>query len=376
MKRVLIFIIIVVQSQIATSQALNKKSILTECKTYVLNPSKIKARLYAESVAFGLEKLEVKEDKPINIRFKGCSNKLEVTTPNSSLEEVLSEVLEKEYPKINSTKMKIVVSDVHILENKLPSVNARLYLSTDFYLKNSENSYSLVYSVTNYAPLVKYIEKPLGRLLGNSIETFFNKKHFFNTFEPFEGSAEPSTGSALQKGIYTTFQDILTNTPTYNYSHVIEGDTTQELRSKYTLKDSEGTKVSEPVIAFHDGLNAYLNVGYYYSKNYFVELSELNEDYFFIYDRVYDSSKASKTTTSMGGGLLGALAGSASAGMKVPALIDRLTGEMKCFDKKKMKSALSNNPDLLKTYEKLIDSDDREGVILLFGRLLNQRLID
>jgi hypothetical protein len=96
-------------------------------------------------------------------------------------------------------------------------------------------------------------------------------------------------------------------------------------------------------------------------------LDHLNNDFYFIYDQIYDYTKASRNTAAFGGGLIGGLAGSAAANRKSPGLIEIKSSKLTTFSKKEMKDILLDQYDL---YQYYIDYEEREEILKIFKGIL------
>lgn len=366
------FSLLLVISVHCFAQPLNKESMSIQCKNYELNPKKIKMKFAAEFATFQLSEVQVDIAEPIMMRAKGCTDKLEVVSQHGDLAKSLEQEIVSSYPKVKSLNMKLYVKGLKILYNNLPTSNPRLYMTVDFYLENPEKEYVLTYSTTKFLPIVKYIEKPLGRLLKMTIEDFHREKRYRNPFSLTETN-DGQVSKDLIKGVYTSFLELEERKPMYQFDFQVKSNSSEDLRSKYFLTDESGEKtISNSVLCFNDGKKSYLNVSYYYPKRYFVELSSLNEDYYFIYDQIYDYTQAARNTAAVGGGLIGALAGSAAASKKSPGLISKRTGRLTTLSKKDVKDILTDQ-SLYDTYQIIIEHEDRKNLMSLLLRMLENK---
>ncbi|MEQ6119358.1 hypothetical protein [Reichenbachiella sp. MALMAid0571] len=361
MKKIFQILLVVISTNLF-AQPNSKETPTVDCKSYELDTKKFKIKFNSEFSTFQLHEVQVDIKEPILIFVRGCSEKLEVISKPRGLAEEIERTITTAYPKIKSLKMKIHIKDIRVLYNELPTLNPRLYVTIDFYVENPKKGFELKHSTTEFIPIVQFIEKPLSKLLRVTIEDFHKQKRYRNPFSLIDAQINNTP-----KGIYTSFIDLTSKKPTYQFDFKIKSDSLDNLRSKFHLLDKNDEKFSKSVLCFNTGTKSYLNVGYYYPRNYFVELDQLNDEYYFIYDQVYDYTQATKNTVAFGGGLVGALAGSATASKKSPGLIEIKSGKLTTFNKKEMKNILG---DQYEAYESYIDNENREKILTFFKGLI------
>lgn len=372
-KKTLISLLLIVYSVKAIGKPINRSSSITGCINYELNAKKIKLRFDPAITTFQLAEIKVDVPKSIYLKLERCKNKLEVVAKSGDISTEIERIIKSSYPIYKSLmyKMKIHIKDIRVLNNQLPTSNPRLYVAIDFYLENVNKEYELKYSATNFILIGKNFERPLGRVIKNSIEDFHKENRYRNVLTQINSESENENS----KGLYTSFIDLESGKPTYNSDYKIKhsssssssNSSSNSLRDKYFLLDKNDKKVKMPVIVFNNGEKSFLNVGVYYPKNYYVEITKITDEYYFIFDQIYDYTQASKNTMMFGGGLIGALAGSAAAHRKSPGLINRKSGRLISYNNREIKKILDNQ---YKRYQYLIEKEDRNGLIELFRELL------
>jgi hypothetical protein len=347
-------------------QPVNKESLAINCDKYVLNPQKIKINFNHELRYFQLAEVKVDIPDGLGVKIRGCEKKLKVVGKFGTVAADIERVIRLSYPKVKAPKIKIYIRDIRVLYNLLPSLNPRLYVTMDFYVENFKKEYELKYSTTGITEIVKFIERPLGRLIKWILEDFHVEQRYRNSFT-FKDTESPNEKI---KGIYTSFVDFKSEKPLYKFKYEVKEDVKDSLKAKYYILDENGKKVKAAFFAFNDGEKSFLNVRHYYPGDYYVEIEMITDDYYFIYDRIYDYSADSNYVAALGGGALGSLISSASTSVKSLGLINRNTGEFKTFRRKQLKTILG---DKFENYLNLKKAEDRKGIFDLFKELLSDQ---
>lgn len=360
-----LFLILLVCSIKVFGQSPNNSYLTAECNNYIFYPKKIKLRFKPELATFQLAEVKVDLKESIYVKSKRCEKKLEVISESGDISIRIARVIKYSYPRINAPKMKIVIKDIRILYNQLPTPNPRLYVTMDFYLENVKKEYVHKYSTTNFAIIPKKnIERPLGRLVQYMIEDFQEEKRYRTPLAKINTESVNET----PKGIYTSFFDITSGKPTYVLNYKIKKKFSEGLRDKHILLDEKDKKVKIPFLAVNDGEKLLINVGYYYPRNYYVEISKLTDKYYFIYDQIEDYIKGGKSILFIGGGILGAVASSAATSRQYPGIINIKTGELITYSRNEMKTILN---DKFERFKALLEAKNRLAFTNFFYELFS-----
>lgn len=345
----------------------SRRSETTRCEEYIFNTKKLKVKVYTKNPIFNLQEVEVEELDPVYTSFanKKCDEPLPVVFKPEPFETALKKAIEKGFtsePNGLGISLKIRVRNLAIIENFLPTSNPRLYLAVDFMDKDMNGDYKLAYSATYFFPSGKFLELPMNYLMEFAIKDFTRKKPYLLNLK----LNESSDGSV----IFTSYKDFLNNNPSYDFTFKFAPDTSDSSIIKYYMLDEKDKIVKANFFAVrHEGRN-YLNVDMYYPKGYYSLIEDLNEDYFFLYDQVYDYTKATNTTIATGGGLLGAAIGTASSTRNIPALIEKSTGKLIAFSNKNMREILEDYQVSFGAYNEMMNGENMEGIKQLFNQLL------
>lgn len=350
------------------AQPINKEILTANCNDYVLNPQKIKLNFNSELRYFQLGEVKVDIPESIGVKIKGCEKRLKVVGKFGDISKDIERVIRLSYPKVNAPKIKLHIRDIRVLYNMLPSSNPRLYVTIDFYTENFKKEYDLKYSTTGIEVITNFIERPLGRLIRSSIQDFHDEQRYRNSFVLMDQEGETDN----TKGIYTSFTDFKSNKPLYNFNYQVKEDVNDSLKARYYILDENGKKLKTPFFAFNDGDKSFLNVNNYYPMDYYVEISKITDEYYFIYDAIYDYSADSNYVAVLGGGALVSLISSASTKVRSPGLIHRQTGELISYSRKELKNILG---DKFEHYLNLKKTEDRKGIFELFKKLLSDEEI-
>lgn len=355
----------------SSSQPKNYSTIPSECKNYIFNFDKVKIKLKESDVRFRLSELDVMISDSSFTPWYGCEKYIPIEfDENPSV--AIDKLLKQSYPKLNSTalELKLRVSQWKVLHNLLPTENPRMYLSMDFFMKNIDGEYQLAYSSTEFMVINsgQNLEKPFGRLVGRSIKKFFK-------FQTYRNSLVKTDSSTAGDGLFTSFNSMKKNSPDYKMTFEVEQDTSDAFKSKFYLVTKENERYNDNIFGFIQGGRNYLNVNYYYPKAYFTEVIDLTEEYYFIYDQIYDYTKASSTTAVTGGGLLGAAIGSAAGNSKSPALIDKNSGQIKSFKRKELRKIIELSEYSYDEYEMFEKNKDLNSIQKVFKSLIESGLI-
>ncbi|MFK7899192.1 MAG: hypothetical protein AB8B61_00400 [Cyclobacteriaceae bacterium] len=371
MKYTVVFICFIFSS-LAFSQPLNKKTIFGNCEDYQLNTKKIKVWWEEmDHIIENIEKVTVELDS-ISVPSSKCTKKhIVFFTKGEGLEKSLESAIKKSFPKNIEARVWIKITDVRIINNMLPTSNPRIYMSLDYLYKNELGVYEKVYSSTKFQEFIRFIEKPLSRMINESTRSFLIKKHKLKLMNSSNTLAEK-----IQKGIYSSFEQLRDNRPFFVNDLSLIPVSDKKKIIKYQLKDIDyDSDIFNSTLFINDGEDTYLNVNYYYPRYHFTKVSKLDSNYFFIYDQIYDRAQAARNTGAYGGGLLGAVIASATTQAKLPALINKKTGLLTAFLLNDIEKIFPNQPDIIDKYKLILKNGDRESLIVFFKQLLSNNKI-
>jgi len=329
--------IFILSFSLIQSQPLNWETIDIDCKEYQFNPKQVKIKLSKAYAPYLLNFVKVDIPDTVYFKYSYCDERLPWVSHTGDIGKQLEDIILKAQPKKNnSKKLNLHIKDIRIIYNELPTYNPRLYVSMDFYLENDTKEMALAFSSTESIPLANNIERPLGRLIKFMIHDFEQYNRYIYNYVT-DNSLD---GEDAKVGIYTSFLD---------------------------FKDENTVSIDHPVYCYFDGSKYYLNIGFYYSKGYFLEMNELSDRYYFVFDKVYDYTSATNKTIGYGGGLIGAMAGSASATHKSPAIIDCETGKLITLTKPTLQNFLGNEYE---NYASLVKEENRTEVVRIFKEII------
>lgn len=351
----------------ANSQALNKNTLARDCDEYHLNLKKIKIKILPYHVFLDLVEVQVDTTIKIFTKYAYCKNDIIVTLPGGNLTEELAKLVMESYPKSEKEKMKIIIKDIRVLDNLIPSKERNLYLSIDFYVENEDKSYSLKHSTTVFSKINDIIEPSIGDLIKTSIVEFHTRNQF-KTDAPLPPQNESSEGA------YNSFPDFLHQKTSIPLDGEVIIDVKNTLDSKLILKDDLNQKITIPLVGIKYQGKRFINSYYYYNGKHFTEINHLDDEYDLIFDD-YDgaSSKGAIATGAIAGGLVGAAIGaavsSAADANGLPGFIDKKTGRLITFNRSMLKAKLGANWD---EYKSITKEGSREKMIAFFQRLFEE----
>ena len=162
----------------------------------------------------------------------------------------------------------------------------------------------------------------------------------------------------LAKGVYNSFSDLRSSTPTTDT--VFEITQISKKRALYNIQVKGSTERLKGVYGVSDGQNFYLNAAQYSYQNHFVKAAFTGTYYYF-------EDKVSDTGAAVMFGLIGALA----SNKKVGFVLDTQTGMIYQLNRDFLARVLKNFPDLRKMYnESSKDLAARKAVLKKFNEVL------
>ncbi len=352
-----------------SSNTNNNRIALSE---YEFNPKKVKLKINPRYATFKLEEVLVDNLDSIYVPIIRTTNqRLPLIPNNTSIANDIKNIIIKNYPNTDSSPIKLHIRDIRMLNNLLPTDNPKIYLSMDFYVKGKDDNFILAHTTTNKITLSYLIEKPLGKLFKSTIEDFcINKRYNNKLSEEIKNQLTHISTS----GIFSSFKDLLENRINSDIRYTIIKEPRKFNSTIYHLKDHNTNKDVTNIVGFKHKGRSFINVGYYYSKNYYTELTSINNDYFLITDKIYDSNQANENTITYGGGLVGALSSSMIANKRAVALIEKKTGRMIVINNENIKTHFSASNKQADQYTSLIKENDLDSLIILFKEILNKQV--
>lgn len=341
------------------------------CQSYSFRSKKFKIRLSDETSKFKLKEVILDFSEPIKTNTVNidCPEALPITFEEGDMASHIYASLLSEFPSnARGYGLKIKISDLTFRKNLLPTPNPRAYAKFEFFVESTFGNYDLKYASTYFVLIQpnRYIEGALGRLISGAVKDFLKNSRYENELILLDSSkTEDIVG-------YTSFEDIINNNPTYAVMDRVDVDTAYSnvLVKKYILRDDGGKKVKSSYFAIRQNDDLLLNVAQYYPKAYYSKMEALNDDFYIMFDRVYDYTQASKTTALTGGGLLGAVIGASAATRDIPVLINKHSGEIRAFSDKSMKKILEGYATTYKDYKAISDDDSLTEEKHLFKKLI------
>ena len=372
--RFLIFSILLFFTLTSFSQASSQPGV-KQCKEYKFRDSSFKLKIYLKDRIFDLQ--EVLVDDLDTLFFttlsKKCDDPIPIIFDDEPLEVLLKKRIEKGFPSKKDglgVSLKMRIRDMEFRNNLLPSSNPRLYLTVDFLDKAATGNYRVVYSSTYYTPITRalYLEPQFARLIKSAIKDFTIKQRYLVRFYEVDSDSESF--------IYNSFENLKANDPTYSFDYGLEPDTVNTTSIVRYRMINRNKKLDTQFFAIRHEGKLYLNVDMYYPKGYYSLLEDLDNDYYFMFDQVFDYTKASNATIASGGGLLGAAVGTASTTREIPALIDKKTGVLRAFSNKVMQEILEGYSISFEHYKELLREEKFDQIKLLFINLNQDKKLD
>ncbi|MFK7901059.1 MAG: DUF6563 family protein [Cyclobacteriaceae bacterium] len=345
------------------SQPLNKKTVYKNCEDYILNPKKVKLWwANPDRITVGLEKVTIDID-PISLPPIFCDDRINIVSNTIPVNELIKNAIVASYPIRKKRNLWINITDIRILKNLLPTPNPRLYVGMQFFMKDDNGNYNLILTYTQIGVVAKYIEKSIITVIKKSIYDF-NLNYPFDIISKNEG---------LPTSHYLSYKEFKDNNPSFSSHFLIKEKKDNGLVHTYQAIDST-LKKQNSFFFIKNNNDSYVNASFYYPKNHLLKLYDVTNDFYLIYDQIYDYTKANTNTVIFGGGLIGALASSASASKKSVGLINKKTGELICYTHKKIKTILSEDTALLNEYFQKVKNDDIDAIATFFRGLLSNKL--